>query len=274
MMMSHDNRQSNLHRPTETRPDLIIPWVVEFRIVGTPDIVRAPIAESMMIGRRDEEADFTPEVDLTDYNAIDFGVSRRHAQLHARDNRVTIEDLGSSNGTYINDKQIPVYRPKRIHKGDKIRLGKMQLQVHFAVQPSVDEETIRGIGNNIDIPKLATGQRLLVLDDSRDVCHVVRYIAEEAGFTVKVAHTMRDAISYMDEHAVAGLITELLLPDGNGIDLMHYVQRNINADLPVLATGATGMEQAIDTGAQMFLPKPIAVDQLITGLKKMVQLMA
>jgi len=49
------------------------------------------------------------------------GVSRRHARLYLQDDQVYIEDLGSSNGTYVNHE--PISQATRLHPGDRIGLG-------------------------------------------------------------------------------------------------------------------------------------------------------
>jgi CheY-like chemotaxis protein len=270
--MITNNSKSSADNAPDNRPDSIVPWVVQFRIVGTPHIIRAPMSETLLMGRRDEERGILPEIDLTDYDALSKGVSRRHARLQAKDNRVTVQDLGSNNGTYLNQVQLSVLRPERIYSGDHLRLGKLELQVHFVVQPFVSDTTMHGLGNDLTVPRVADGQRLLVLDESQDVCRVIRHVAQEAGFEVEVRHSVQDAISYLETHSIDGLIVELLLPDGSGLDVMNYLQRHQKA-VPIMAAGATGMESALDNGAELFLTKPLAVDELTMGLKKIVYLM-
>lgn len=55
---------------------------------------------SNLIGRWDPDTKSFPEVDLEDYDT-DSLVSRRHAVLSIRDSKVTLEDLGSKNGTFL-----------------------------------------------------------------------------------------------------------------------------------------------------------------------------
>lgn len=53
-------------------------------------------------------------------------VSRKHAKIFAHNDKVTIEDLGSSNGTFVNDE--PVKEKITIQSGDMIRLGTVMLK--------------------------------------------------------------------------------------------------------------------------------------------------
>lgn len=48
-------------------------------------------------------------------------VSRRHACILRRQGRMFVKDLGSTNGTYLNDQ--PLTGPQPLHDGDQIRIG-------------------------------------------------------------------------------------------------------------------------------------------------------
>ena len=69
----------------------------------------------------------------------DDEVSRRHAEIEPRDDGATIRDLGSTNGTYVNDQ--PIGGPRRLHPGDRVRLGLTVLELRnreqVVRQPSV-----------------------------------------------------------------------------------------------------------------------------------------
>lgn len=57
----------------------------------------------------------------------DTFVSQLHARLFRRDGDVFVEDLGSTNGTYLHDKKITTAVPLR--KGDKVRFGRTTLEL-------------------------------------------------------------------------------------------------------------------------------------------------
>jgi two-component system, cell cycle response regulator len=54
---------------------------------------------------------------------MDQGISRKHAQITKIADKVFITDLGSSNGTLVNDKKLPPKEPKELAKEDMIKLG-------------------------------------------------------------------------------------------------------------------------------------------------------
>ena len=91
-----------------------------------------PLKERVEVGRADEESDFYPELDLTDYNGGQKGISRRHAAFEAAESGVVLIDLDSTNGTYLNGFRLPGKRPYLIKDGDEIRFG--ELLIHIFVE--------------------------------------------------------------------------------------------------------------------------------------------
>lgn len=65
-------------------------------------------------------------------------VSRRHARIMIEANAAVVEDLGSKNGTYVNDR--PVTSPTPVVDGDQVRLGSLLFTFRFP-QPSETTET-------------------------------------------------------------------------------------------------------------------------------------
>ena len=83
---------------------------------------------AVVIGREDVPSNSFPDWDLTPYGAEDGGVSRLHARLTASGNEWSIEDLESTNFTFINRKRIPAKTPTPLNDGDEIRLGRVGLR--------------------------------------------------------------------------------------------------------------------------------------------------
>src|SRR5947209_9213915 len=62
-------------------------------------------------------------------------ISRRHARISlTADRRMQIEDLGSANGTFVNDERIAAVRVLEV--GDVVRLGKTALKVTGGASPT------------------------------------------------------------------------------------------------------------------------------------------
>ncbi len=81
------------------------------------------------LGRVAEGQPILPDVDLSPFEAYSQGVSRLHAALKIARNRVTILDLGSSNGTRVNGQKIVPHVDYPLNHGDIIALGKLKIQI-------------------------------------------------------------------------------------------------------------------------------------------------
>jgi pSer/pThr/pTyr-binding forkhead associated (FHA) protein len=78
----------------------------------------------VLVGRRSRSRGINPEIDLTG-PPEDPGISHAHALFLPQADGWAVVDLGSANGTYVNDpaKPIPVRAPITVRPGDKIYAG-------------------------------------------------------------------------------------------------------------------------------------------------------
>ena len=83
-----------------------------------------------LIGRWDPETGSFPEVDL-DADDPEAKISRKHALIRIEGGKITIEDIGSLNGTYVNRAAAPDARALRSRSktGDEIIIGKTFLKL-------------------------------------------------------------------------------------------------------------------------------------------------
>src|SRR3954454_2912091 len=62
----------------------------------------------------------------------DTQVSRRHARVTNQSGSAVVEDLGSTNGTYVNEQ--PIHSPRALNPGDRIRVGLTVIELRSAQQ--------------------------------------------------------------------------------------------------------------------------------------------
>lgn len=62
----------------------------------------------------------------------DASVSREHAHILFENGRIVVRDLGSSNGTFCNDRRLAPGAPRPLNAGDVLRIGKVNLSVSKA----------------------------------------------------------------------------------------------------------------------------------------------
>lgn len=99
---------------------------------GDGATVEIPEKDDVVIGREDPISEVFPDIDLTVYGGMESGVSRKHAVMHRSGEGYTVEDMGSTNGTYINRKRIQPNAPQAVVPGDEVRFGKLSLSVKAA----------------------------------------------------------------------------------------------------------------------------------------------
>lgn len=88
-------------------------------------------AEESYIGRWDADNGIFPDIDL-DTHDPDAKVSRRHARITYRGNIYMVEDLGSTNGTFVNrGRRLLPGSPQVLSEGDEIIVGKTFLRFHI-----------------------------------------------------------------------------------------------------------------------------------------------
>ena len=92
------------------------------RIEVDTDILRQA-GKGLSVGRSEELADFT---------VADEQISRRHLRISLQQTQIMVEDLNSSNGSYINGQLLPAFKPRALHIGDKIKLGETEMSVSAA----------------------------------------------------------------------------------------------------------------------------------------------
>jgi len=82
-----------------------------------------------LIGRWDPETGSFPEVDL-DADDPEAKISRKHALIRIDGGKITIEDIGSLNGTYVNRQpRLSPGSPAEIKSGDEVIIGKTFLKL-------------------------------------------------------------------------------------------------------------------------------------------------
>ena len=84
------------------------------------------------IGRRSPSRNIFPDPILTYMDPR--AVSRQHAEIRREDGAYTLVDLGSENGTYINETRLRANVAYALHNGDIIRVGRVQLRFSLAVE--------------------------------------------------------------------------------------------------------------------------------------------
>lgn len=116
------------------RPHIVenrLPRSIRFITDKLDDVFTVDIQPMMVVGRRNSLKDMDVIVDLSSFNAYDMGVSRFHAMILTLENRVTIKDLNSLNGTRLNGRVMEQSKEYLLEHGDKVTFGELTFMVAF-----------------------------------------------------------------------------------------------------------------------------------------------
>ena len=107
--------------------------------------------------------------------------------------------------------------------------------------------------------------KALIIDDERDICELIEMSLMGQDITCTSVYTIRAAIKALKEERYSFVISDIRLPDGDGLDFLAHIQKNYPG-LPVCMITAHGnMDTAIRAlklGAFDFINKPFDLKQL------------
>jgi len=112
--------------------------------------------------------------------------------------------------------------------------------------------------------------KILLVDDDPSIRVVVTEALRREGHDVRAAATVAEQVAMLESFVPDVLITDVILPDGNGLDLVPSILAK-RPDLPVIVLSAqntlTTAVRATEQGAFEYLPKPFDLDELCRAVR-------
>ena len=113
--------------------------------------------------------------------------------------------------------------------------------------------------------------RILIVDDEKDICDILFRLLKREGYTPLVAHDGETALEMIRLGMPGAVVSDVMMPGMGGMGLLRETKR-FDPTVPVLMiTGYGGIEgavEAIKEGAYDYLSKPLNHRELIDKLKK------
>lgn len=189
-------------------------------------------------------------------------VSRRHAELRVNDDGVSVHDLGSVNGIYVNGERVRDQR--RLKEGDRLQIGQRELTLK-----SVARDSVPAVSDRLTAETLHGNMLSPLAPTSEDTTHI--------GDVFDVLGTVADKVLALErgeeaERILSGVLHSVLreVTEGRPVSAETAEQA---ASYAVRIAGATGRPAWLDYTIQLYatlgkvLPAPI-VDRLYDVVRR------
>ena len=111
--------------------------------------------------------------------------------------------------------------------------------------------------------------RVLLVDDDRKLCKLVKTYLESMGYWVDIAHNGKCGLEMALKDVFDVMILDVMMPGMDGFDVLKELRKK--SDLPVLMLTARGDEQdrivGLEIGADDYLPKTFSTRELLARLR-------
>lgn len=115
------------------------------------------------------------------------------------------------------------------------------------------------------------GEMILVVDDENVIRDVCTQILRDEGYRVMSASSGMEALRLVSEHVFDAVITDIMMPEMSGLELLEVIKRTSLDIKPIVITGLGTFEMATQSdrlGAKEFVVKPFTPDELSTAVRK------
>ena len=115
-------------------------------------------------------------------------------------------------------------------------------------------------------------ERILIVEDEKNIAKLIRYNLEKDGYECTMAKTGEEAISILEKQAFDLIILDIMLPGIDGFEVCRALKQNARLkNIPIIMLTAKGEEVdrivGLELGADDYIVKPFSPRELILRIK-------
>jgi len=114
--------------------------------------------------------------------------------------------------------------------------------------------------------------KILFIEDDALLMKAIAFRLEKEGYNVVLAEDGRKASSLLASESFDLILTEIMLPFVNGLELIRLVRIDLNLTTPIIVLSSVGTEQAVvevfNLGADDYITKPFSPAELSARIKR------
>lgn len=113
-----------------------------------------------------------------------------------------------------------------------------------------------------------------MVDDSPDTLEVIQRNLEARGYRVSASPGAVEAIKILESAPIDLVITDLKMPEIDGLSLIRHIQENLKDTEVMMITGYPSIEgavEAVKTGAEEYLAKPFTDEELLQAVERVLE---
>ncbi|HCI81892.1 MAG TPA: DNA-binding response regulator [Ktedonobacter sp.] len=121
-----------------------------------------------------------------------------------------------------------------------------------------------------------SGAYILVIDDEVEIVRALQRSLSAHGYKVFTARSGEEGLMLNAQHKPDLLLLDLMLPGMSGLDVCRQVRKESNVPIIVLSVKGTERDkvQALDLGADDYIPKPFGIDEVLARIRVALRHMA
>lgn len=111
--------------------------------------------------------------------------------------------------------------------------------------------------------------RILLIDDDRELCALLKEYLGQEGFDVMILHEGRYALEVLGREQFRAVILDIMLPGTSGLDVLRALRAQFTIPVVMLTARGDDVDRIVglELGADDYLPKPFNIRELVARLR-------